>query len=320
MSRFRPSASAYAAGPAALLYGILATLTFQARPNNLLSTMTVCFIFFLPCAIGAITVAFAPMRYKTSWKYGILVPIIPCTLLGIIAAFLAWEAWVCVVMALPVFWVMAGGTGAIFVWLFRRNHITEDKQNTLIGAILVLPFLLTPAEGLLPQPDAFRTVETTVEINAPPAAVWQKITTVPQIQPAEWRFTAFQALGLPMPVAATLDHEGVGGVRHATYTGGFAVLEPITAWEPNRHFSFEVHVDPQATIPAPLGAVGGKYFDVRQVGFTLEALSGGRTLLRLSSIHRVSTHFNFYAGLWTDFLMQDFQRYILGVLQARAEA
>jgi hypothetical protein len=43
-------------------------------------------------------------------------------------------------------------------------------------------------------------------------------------------------------------------------------------------------------------------------------------LLHLSSKHRLSTRFNAYGGLWTDFIMSDLQSDILRIVQARAEA
>ena len=67
-------------------------------------------------------------------------------------------------------------------------------------------------------------------------------------------------------------------------------------------------------------SVGGEFFDVLDGRYDLEPLDGGRIRLHLSSRHRVSTRFNFYARLWTDFILADTQRHILGVLKRRCEA
>lgn len=42
--------------------------------------------------------------------------------------------------------------------------------------------------------------------------------------------------------------------------------------------------------------------------------------LRLWSTHRLSTHFNPYARLWTDLVMRQIQGNILEVVRAHAEA
>jgi hypothetical protein len=51
----------------------------------------------------------------------------------------------------------------------------------------------------------------------------------------------------------------------------------------------------------------------------LEPLADGETVLHLSSRERVSTHFNAYAGFWTDAVMRSIQSSILQVIKQRAE-
>ena len=65
--------------------------------------------------------------------------------------------------------------------------------------------------------------------------------------------------------------------------------------------------------------VGGRYFDVLEGEYELGPLAGGDTLLHLSSRVRVSTHFNAYAGFWTDAVMRSIQSSILQVIKQRAE-
>jgi hypothetical protein len=64
--------------------------------------------------------------------------------------------------------------------------------------------------------------------------------------------------------------------------------------------------------------VGGPYFDVLQGSYRIEPLTRG-VRLHLSSEHRLSTRFNPYAALWTDFIMRDTQDYILRIVARRAE-
>ena len=41
---------------------------------------------------------------------------------------------------------------------------------------------------------------------------------------------------------------------------------------------------------------------------SLDLLADGKVLLHLSSKHRLSTRFNAYGGLWTDFIMSDLKK------------
>jgi hypothetical protein len=52
----------------------------------------------------------------------------------------------------------------------------------------------------------------------------------------------------------------------------------------------------------------------------IEALLDGVVRLHLSSDHRLSTDFNWYARLWTDAIMRDIQTTILQVIRSRCES
>jgi hypothetical protein len=121
-------------------------------------------------------------------------------------------------------------------------------------------------------------------------------------------------------VEATLSQQGPDGVRHARYDNGLALIEPVMVWDPYRRYSFGVQLDPSLPPPPPFEQVGGKYFEVQQVGFVLESAPAGHVVLRLHSQYRLSTRLNSYGGWWIDFLLADLQNYILGVIKSRAEA
>jgi hypothetical protein len=251
-------------------------------------------------------------------------PWLPCVLLGSVAIVLAWEAAICVVMALPIFMIMSSVGGTVFTAIFSRLS-REDQQSTpiqssLLGLILLAPFIVAPIENQFPAPDAIRTVETQVVIQAGPERVWDNLVAVPPIQPEEHRFTLFNLLGLPWPVEATLSQPGLEGVRRASYDNGLTIIEPVTVWEPYRHYAFGVQLDPAVTPPPPFEQVGGKYFEVQRVRFRLEPAPEGAVVLHLQSQYRLSTRLNFYGSWWIDTLLVDLQDYILSVIKARAEA
>jgi hypothetical protein len=97
--------------------------------------------------------------------------------------------------------------------------------------------------------------------------------------------------------------------------------ETINYWDEGNSIRFEIKVNP-GVVPAhaPLNQIGGKYLDVFEGGFTIESRGADRVILHLSSRHRLSTPFNFYGGLWTDWVMRDLQNYILRVIKNRCEA
>jgi hypothetical protein len=74
----------------------------------------------------------------------------------------------------------------------------------------------------------------------------------------------------------------------------------------------------------PVGAlddhvtIGGPFFDVLDGTYELIAVDSSHTIVRLTSRHRVATHFNPYAAWWAERVMSSIQRNILEVLRTRA--
>jgi hypothetical protein len=187
----------------------------------------------------------------------------------------------------------------------------------------VLPLLATPWEKQVFYEWETRTVENTIDIHATPDVIWHNIERVPAIRreelPPSWAHT----IGFPDPIEATLSHEGVGGVRNASFAKGVLFIETIDVWEPGHRIGFTIAAQtgkiPSTTLDEHV-AVGGQYFDVLRGEYRLEPLAHDVTRLHLSSRHRVSTDFNWYAHLWTDAVMSDLQKRILYVVQQRCQA
>ena len=289
--------------------------------EDLFPVMSVAFIFGVPLALGFLVVALGERRGRWPWYWWIVVPWAPSLLALLAALVLAWEGIICIYLWVPLFMVMSslGGLAAgLWRLLFGRR-----PGGAAIAGCLLLPFLAAPLESRWRLPQEARTVRTAIDIRADPATVWRHIANVPAIGPREHGFSWNHFLGFPRPVAALSLGEGVGTVRHATFEGGVLFVETVTRWEPGRALAFSIAADP-ASIPArTLDAhvtVGGPYFDVLEGEYRIEPLGRGRVRLHLASRHRLSTHFNLYAGVWTDFILRDIQRTILGILERRCEA
>jgi hypothetical protein len=108
-------------------------------------------------------------------------------------------------------------------------------------------------------------------------------------------------------------------MRYARYSNGLRVVEPITVMEPHRRYQFRVELDTRS-LPSPLWrAVDGHNLDVQTVEYWIEPQPDGTLNLHLDSSYRLATPLNPYAGRWIDFLLRDFQTYILQIVKQRAE-
>ena len=138
-------------------------------------------------------------------------------------------------------------------------------------------------------------MENVIDIHAPAEVVWRNIERVPAIRKDELPSSWAHAIGLPDPIEATLSHEGVGGVRNASFAGNLVFIETIDVWEPGQRLAFTIATDTDRIPPTTLDEhvrIGGPYFDVLRGEYRLEVLSKNVTRLHLSSQHRLSTDFN----------------------------
>jgi len=302
------------------IYGIVARAVVSFEPQThrigdaiapLFSVMSLGFIICVPFAMGYLTVKPAPP--SPPWWFRVFAPWIPCLLVVLAAFVIAWEGLICIVLALPImlFFSSLGG-------LFTVTAASESGATLPI--ILLLPYVVMPLEHgrVAPREIVETTTETT--ISAPANVVWRHVVSVDSIRPDEERPALFTAIGFPRPISATLSHEGVGGIRDATFQGGIHFVETVTRWEPERAIGFTIRAQPvPASTLDPHVTIGGPYFDVLTGTYELYPLSNGKVRLVLHSQHRVSTEFNLYAGWWSDRIMRSIQDNILDVIQRRCE-
>jgi hypothetical protein len=302
----------------ALAYGMTGEVFFQQASDVLLGTLSISFLFLVPLGIGAVTVALASPALRGSWPYAIFAPWAACALLGVAVLILAMEAWICVAMGLPIFFVMSSLGGALMRWWFLRRQ--DRGSSGFLGLLILTPLLFSPLEAQWQSPTTIREVKTSVLVAASAEAVWAEFVTVPKIQPDEERFAWFRMAGLPHPVEARLANPGVEGVRYASYDNGMKVIEPVQVWELYDRYRFGVLLDHENSQRTPLWSdVAGEHLQVQWVEYRIELLSQELVRLHLTSRYALATPVNPYAAAWVDFLLGDFQFYILDVVTGRAE-
>jgi len=207
--------------------------------------------------------------------------------------------------------------GILMRWIMRKN-----SGNLQVSFLVLLPFLASPLEARWTQPHEVVSIRDTIDIRALPEEVWSQIASVSPITRSEIPFQAIYLLDFPRPIAAEIDREGVGGKRRATFERGVSFYETITEWNAPRRLSFSIHADPDFIPHTAFDQhiiVGGRFYDVLDGTYEIEETPEGSRLI-LTSIHRLATPFNRYAGWWSRWVMNQIQGSILTVIKNRAEA
>lgn len=309
-------ASAVIGGSYGIVLRILANLHV-----DVLRVMTIGFIFFMPFALGCIAVFIAEIKHPQRVRTWIWLPWLSllAALGGILLTLL--EGVICIAMFLPIGMLLAS-IGGLVGGLAARFVRSRRAQSLTMACILVLPFLTGPWEKQVFYQWESRRVENVIDIQAPPEVVWRNIERVAAIRPDELPSSWAHAIGFPDPIEATLSLEGVGGVRNASFMGNLVFIETVDVWEPGQRLGFTIAADTDKIPPTTLDEhvrIGGPYFEVLRGEYRLEPVSKDVTRLHLSSQHRLSTDFNWYAHLWTDAVMSDLQKRILHVVQHRCQ-
>lgn len=304
---------------AGVAYGLVSRLAFGGGRITGYGAMTVAFIVLVPIAVGFLTVALAGTGARRTRSAAALPAVTSIACLAFVLA-AGMEGLICVVLIAPVFLLFAG-VGGVLGGGMRRRARSRRMYASSLATVLLLPYAAAPLEGRLPLPDTRRVVDTRVIVRADAETVWRNLIRPTGIRPEENRTRLAHRIGFPRPVTATLSHEGVGGSRYAVFERGVMLRETVTEWVPGRRMAFTI--DP-ANIPARSldehVTVGGPFFDVIDGEYEIVPLEGGRVELRLVTTHRLSTHFNAYAGFWTDLLLRQIQENLLHIVRTRAEA
>ena len=238
--------------------------------------MSASFLFLGPFVAGLITVHQSPASKPWPIKAWIFVPWLPVFLNIVLALSAAWEGIICVIFILPPAFLSAS-LGGVAAGLYHRYFHRRLNRTTLVS-LAALPILCAMVETRLTQPLQTRTVDTSVVIHAPLPVVWQNIERVRAIAPSELRHSWANTIGFPRPVEATLSHEGIGGVRNASFERGLNFTETIIDWVPNQRIVFTIQADtaaiPRSTLDEHV-TVGGRFFDVLTGEYDLHSLPNG---------------------------------------------
>jgi hypothetical protein len=284
--------------------------------------MTIAFLSGAPFAMGFISVFLIERKARHRFWVWVIWPAAPIIggALGTLLTYM--EGTICIVMFLPIA-IICGSLGGITAGILARISRRSRTNNIVAGCVLFFPLLITPWESSVLYSREIRNTETFIDIAAPGTVIWANIERVPAIQPTELENSWSHRIGFPNPIEATLSYEGLGGIRHATFSGGVLFVETVDVWKPGERLGFSIRAAtdqiPNTTFDEHV-RVGGPFFDVLHGEYSLEPLGNGVIRLHLSSQHRVSTDFNWYASLWTNAIMSDLQNRILHVIKARCEA
>lgn len=275
-------------------------------------------LFFATPAVMGMVAGFLynrPVPHSTSATLG-LGALVMVAAGGVLVA-LAFEGLICLVMAVPIVMPLSIAGALLGKWIAEATRAGLAHVTTVV---LALP-LLAGAESLVTTTPEYEIL-TVVDVAAPPAVVWQRIVSFPDIPPPDdWFFRA----GIACPLRARIEGTGVGAVRHCEFTTGDFV-EPITVWDEPRRLAFDVAEQPDPMVElSPWRHVHPPHLEDRSLRsrrgeFRLVDLGDGRTRLEGRTWYVFDMHPQGYWTLWSDISIHAIHRRVLDHITLLAEA
>jgi hypothetical protein len=280
-----------------------------------LETYGLVLFVLMPALMGYTVAVVTGMHPHTEIKhtigYTVLALGLFCT--GLLA--FAIEGIICIVMAAPIALALAL-TGMALGFALHKHCHNRSHQGWLL-LLIASPFLSafeSTNNGTMVRP-----VITTIDIAAPPQAVWDQIIEFPQLKdPTEWFFKA----GLAYPINAHIEGSGVGAVRYCNFSTG-SFVEPITVWDEPNLLAFDVTAQPAPMVELspydiePPHLHG--YFTSVRGQFELIELPNGATRLEGTTWYYVEIHPEFYWRWWSDYIVHNIHERVLGHIKELSE-
>jgi uncharacterized membrane protein YhaH (DUF805 family) len=277
----------------------------------------------LPYCMGLFSVLLYSLRQQRSPSHCMMVALLPVVLIGIVLLAIAIEGAICLLMAAPIALALAvfgGWTGYILQqarWMLHPGNAVT--KSSLCLALLLLPLSAALEHTAHLAPPLYQ-VQSSIAIDAPPAAVWQKVIAFSQIPPpTEALFRA----GIAYPIRAEITGRGPGALRRCEFSTG-PFVEPIEVWDEPHLLRFNVTENPAPLNEiSPYGSIRPPhlhgYFVSRRGQFLLTELPGGRTLLTGTTWYTDAVWPSQYWCLWSDYIIHRIHLRVLTHIKHESE-
>ncbi len=304
-----------------VVYGLAIRLLWEVDALQAIGGLvTISFMFIMPFAIGFMRIHFeSKLNTELSVRKMVTLPWQPILFFILATAITLLEGSICIIMALPAFMFFAS-VGGVTAGCLSRFY--AKRRNATLMSVALFPMLIAPIEINYLSLSNTYTVENKITIAASPDVVWAQLGQVSYIAPEELDISLTSLIGVPKPIKASMNANGVGAVRTSEWEKGVIFKEVITAWQPNQKMTYKFDIDPDAIPDNALDKhvkLGGEYFSPLHGGYTLSQDGAGDTVLTLKTTLADNTNFGIYSRIWGELIFRDFHNSLLKLMKSRAE-
>jgi hypothetical protein len=281
----------------------------------------------LPILQGGVLVLVYGFHQRRRFDHFLLISVIAVLLMFCILLLVAFDGLVCLLIAAPLWWIgVLIGMGLAYplhVAAWRKSTARGFEVIVLAAICFMIPTLMG-AEALWPSEPEVVEVTTTMDVDAPPEAVWPLVAACGEVRgELAWPFR----LGIAYPVATRIEGAGIGARRLCVLSTG-PMMESVTVWEPNQRLRFSVTQMPEVMREtSPWGDIHPPHlegiFVVREGQFELIPLPGpgGRVTTRIVGRSWYTNRMgpSWYWRMWCNLIVHDVHERVLMHIKGVAE-
>lgn len=312
------------------IYGLFVRLIFGFL-DNFMGVMSLAFLALAPLVIGFLTIIFLPRNKVTSNTSAFFTPWLSCFIVLMITLLFNVEGVICWIMIFPFFAILAGIGGIIAHRIKKKKAFEEqeeyqdflkDLNKPQVSLILLIPLFVGVVEGdrSLSRQDYY--IKEKVIVEASKEDIWKNITAIGSIEKKEAGSGISDFIGFPRHIKTTTSSLAVHGTRKAIYEKGLFFDEVIEEIVPFKKLRLKVITQPDKVPPTVMDEhilIGGKYVDILEDQYEVKEVGHNKYEVSLSSHFFINTPFNWYAGIWSKFLMRDVLSKELARIKSRAQ-
>ena len=197
------------------------------------------------------------------------------------AVFLGEEV-ICLLIVSPLIFAF------IITGVFIGRAMFKKRNQNLNVSIVSLLFMLFIVDSVSKH-QYENLVSDVVIVNAPPTEVWKHVVAFDRIEKKEnyWLFN----MGMPSPVAASVDGYYEGAGRKCIFSNGYIFDEKMVSYKPAQDLTFDIVKQPRD--PEIMG-----HIDILRGQFILKNNGNGTTTLTGNSWYRLYVFPVWYYDLW----------------------
>jgi len=280
--------------------------------------MTSSFVIGIPIVLGALIEYFSILD-KPKPIFSSIFCIQPIILIVILvfSIIVLREGVICLIIIAPlIFIALLVGAG-----IMRLICHYFWKPSPKIYSLAILPLVLWLILPDLKQTQYAQTQHSVV-IHAPALQVFHVINHIGQIQPQEVKNSFIFTMGFPKPIFGMTEQHGDQLIRTIQWERGVKFEEVVQAnYAPyilSWTYKFDKNSFPKGSVDEHI-EMGGKYFDLLKTDYQLEQIDTKTTKLILTIDYRLSTEYNWYSRLWTNYILNEFSDVVMNIHKQRLE-